>query len=199
MKIVLLILVLIMFGCDKTEKLSDEELKEYLYFFHEVNTSNDRDKIISGIEYIDSLIENGMEKDIHSLYYNKAQLLYKLGDYKDAIETLKKDKAQELNLAALYIILDDEKEAKDVLDILYQRYKTYLKKERDKEKRNDIVQMLAYISILSDKNIDEIWENLIKEGILSRQEQERMSIYIPAREELLKGIWGNEVGLPSPR
>jgi tetratricopeptide (TPR) repeat protein len=105
-------------GCNKSTTFANSSSNEYLDRFSQALISNDENFILSAIIYIDNLIESGGENEVGSIYYNKAQLLYKIKHYNKALETLYQtdDSAYDVQKASLLIPLGYQNQAMQLLE-----------------------------------------------------------------------------------
>jgi tetratricopeptide (TPR) repeat protein len=160
------------------------DLSNYLDIIGRANASENRYVVESAIEYIDSIIKNDGEKYIFSIYYDKAQLLYKLQKYNEAVETLQRTKNNyDIQMAALLIRMSKNNEAMLIL----RRFLTnYLKQDTLTEKD---IEVLCVVSLLSDGNLNEILNDCItlkgaQDIFFSKQ-----SDFGLTKEDLLQSMW----------
>lgn len=102
------------------------------------------------IAYIDNFIASGGGKDIPTAWYNKAQLLYKLGRMEEAEEALKASESsmKDFHLATFYMVTDRKAEADILIQNLCYTYSEQL--SFGGAQRVQAVKSLQVMYIVSD-------------------------------------------------
>ena len=193
-KLVFLIVFLSLFtGCKKVtvEDTKESLFKEYSEHYLLANSPfADTDQILSAIEYMEDIIEKEGNKNVTSIYYDKARLLFRLKQYDDALYELflTEDDFYDIYKATLLIRLGRENEAELFLKKAIERNKneliaaTALKEQKNVSRNiNLIVQGTIALYILNDRSIESVLSEFINDNILTQQEAE-----VLLQEELFK-------------
>jgi len=200
MKVLPLLLLLFFVSCHAKNSSEAEnqnkEWNDYLMTIGHAEMSNDEQEINSAIGYIDNAIEKGWEKNIFSVYYDKARLLFKLGKYNEALETLGKSKNNyDIQKAALLIIMGNDKEAKLALDDFHIVLKESLLLRSVTEVD---IKVLFLISILSDTSFDDICSEYVDSGYIREEElnlyknslnSSKDVLLFTTKDDLLQSMW----------
>jgi tetratricopeptide (TPR) repeat protein len=162
-----------MLGCSNKDinspkLLSDEEVRRYSDKYLTASAFKDTESMESAIEYMDELIARGGESLMLSIYYDKAKLLYLQGKYDDAVMTinLSNIKLYEVHKAALYISIGETQKAEILLAELITFYVDLIKDNKDDSNIINVALLLKTIYVLSDKDIDELINQLTQENLL---------------------------------
>jgi tetratricopeptide (TPR) repeat protein len=187
------IFVLIM-GCNKVGPSEEVRLKEYSERFTEASSPfAEEDVILSTIEYIDNIITQEGNKNIQSIYYNKAGLLYKLKRYDEALAALYQtnDEVYDTYKGALLIRFGRNDEAIPLLYNAIQKNKKELSGAlMPDNKKNPIIQGLIALYLLSDIPLELLFVDLINDKIVTRTEADTfLHENVITKEILLNNIW----------
>jgi tetratricopeptide (TPR) repeat protein len=154
----------------------------------------EEDVMLSTLAYIDDIITKEGNKNIKSIYYNKAQLLYKMKRYNEALNVMYQidDKAYDAHLAALLICLGWENEAISLLQNVINVNKTVLNElSISKEERNRIIMGTILLYILADRSPESLCEELVNSKITTQQEADNLlKDNKITKEIILQSMWG---------
>jgi len=124
------------FNSEKQESFFNEYYERYMEAYNSLpgNFNENEQKVISTIEYIDSIIAKGRFKIIQRFYYDKSRLLFGLKRYEEAIDTLflTKDDEYDYYKAILLMRLGRNDEATKYLNKVIDKQK-YLLIKYDKQ------------------------------------------------------------------
>ena len=112
--IIVFLLIMLLTGCNRTAYENKDLFTEYTERILEAFLPfADETILLSTIEYIDEIIANESNKNITSIYYDKARLLYMLKRYDDALNELFNinDNTYDIYIATLLICLERNNEA----------------------------------------------------------------------------------------
>jgi tetratricopeptide (TPR) repeat protein len=142
---------------------------------------------------MDSIIDKEGNKNIKSIYYNKAQLLYRLKEYDAALDTLYKanDEFYDTSKAALLILLGREAEARIVLNEQIKKNEVILYQfTGDKDRRDMLILGTVSLYILSDMHITPFLSQLVKDNIITQKHLDDVLInQVEAKETILSNMW----------
>jgi tetratricopeptide (TPR) repeat protein len=180
-------------GCNKSTTFTNSSSDEYLYRFSQALISNDENFILSTIIYMDNLIESGDENKVRSIYYNKAQLLYKIKQYNKALETLYQtdDSAYDVQKASLLILLGYQNQAMQLLKkATATNKKILIETSLPEHQKTLVLQGLVALYILADKHIEPLFEKLVVDKIITSEEAYTILQYNTiTKEALLNSMW----------
>ena len=178
--------ILIMFvGCNKTatEKQKEAFFKEYLDRYVQANSPfADEDLILSTITFMDGIIEKEGNKNITSIYYDKATLLFKLKQYDEALKELfiTEDDFYDVYKAALLIRLGRDSDAAFFLKNVIDKNKKELIEAIALKERYNVSREMALIQgtlalyIMAGRSIESILDEFMDENILTQEEAESL-------------------------
>jgi tetratricopeptide (TPR) repeat protein len=184
-------------ACNKNESISANESKsnEFSRRFSQAFSSVDEKLIISTITYMDILIKQEGNKNIASIYLNKAQLLYKLKRYDEALEVLYQanDNYYDVYKASLLIKLGRVGEAEVLLQNAIDENKKILNNELvSKEQKEAIIQGTIALYILSDKSVEPLFNELVTDKVITQQEASAiLAKTVLSKKMILDSIWIN--------
>jgi tetratricopeptide (TPR) repeat protein len=170
-------------NCNGKKEGKETLLNEYLEHYREAESPfADEDIIISTIIYMDEIIAKEGNKNIISIYYDKARLLFKLKRYNEALDELFKtdnDELYDVYRVTLFIRLGRNSEAVSYLQRLIDRNKRGLikliaqpDKEKNHEEINFYIQGLIISYIFADKTYESILFELTSENLITYNEAE---------------------------
>jgi hypothetical protein len=142
------------------------------------------------IEYIDNFIASGGGKDIPTAWYNKAQLLYKLGRMDEAEQALKASESsmKDFHLATFYMITGRNAEADILIQNLCHTYAEQL--SLGDSQRVQAVKSLQVMYIVSDMEFSDFLEmSNIKGDTLTSEELAQIENKQAVRSELIGQLW----------
>jgi len=176
----LFLAIAVLTGCSAAKK--EEYYNEYVKRYSEAEFPfADEDKIVSTIAYMDEIIAKDSNKNIKSIYYDKARLLFRLKRYNEALEELFKtdDYSYDIYKATLFIRLGRNGEAAPYLQRSIEGNKKGLLKSiaRPDNKKNPgeinfYTQGLMALYIFADKTYESILYELTSENIMAYNEAE---------------------------
>jgi tetratricopeptide (TPR) repeat protein len=192
---------LLLIGCSKKHNNTIKEqpstfLDEYLLRIHTALITTDEETVLSTIKYIDDIILS-KNTEIASIYYNKAQLLYKIKRYNDALDALYQTDAENYNFykATLFIRLGYTNDAESILNDLIDGNKKLLYQPsiiREGQKTYNTIQVLIMLYVLSDRTVESLLTELENEELISQEESDRiLSNNITTKEIILNSMWPN--------
>jgi tetratricopeptide (TPR) repeat protein len=176
------------------EPIEEAHLKEYTERFAEAfSPSAEDDIILSTIAYMDNIITQEGNKSIRSIYYNKAELLYKLKRYNEALAVLYQadDEIYDTYKGALLVRLDRKGEAVPLLqNAIHKNKKAVASFFLANDKKKLIIQGLIALYILSDIPLESLFVDLVNDEIVTRKEAD-IFIYNNSitKEILLNSMW----------
>ena len=183
-KYIIIIIFIIFFSvCIKeTENKKNDFFIEYPEFLEVIGKAGspfaDEYEKISAIAYIDGIIAKESNKRLTNIYYLKAELLYKLNRYNEALETIINIEDEDYSIATLLIILGREKEAEPYLQkCINKNINGLILSKEQSEERYLNIQALVSFYILSDRNyesIESILNELLIEGIITQKDSETL-------------------------
>jgi hypothetical protein len=180
-------------GCYEKESESIHSHENFQSRYLLGMSTTDAEAVIDVIKYIDSIIEADGNKRIKSIYYNKAQLFYRLKKYDEAMTALYQsdDDSYDVFKAALLILLGCDTEARILLDNQIEKEKMILNKFSGKETQKDnIILGIISLYVLSNTPVDSFFSELINDNIITQEYIENVIInQIPQRYVLLNSIW----------
>jgi tetratricopeptide (TPR) repeat protein len=194
--IIVFVYILCYLGCyaerdNKTAYSYDNFQNHYL---RAMSTTN-MDVVIDEINYLDSIIKTEGNKHIKSIYYNKAQLYYRLKKYDDALEVLCRanDETYDVAKAALLILLGRAIEARKLLDKQIEKNKMILYKfSGNQEQKNNLILGIISMYTLSDIPVDSFLEGLIDNNIITQAYFDNVLMpQIVNKDILLNSMWPN--------
>jgi tetratricopeptide (TPR) repeat protein len=192
----ILLIIFLMIGCtNKSIKMPRLDKDEYLESFFSALSSNDEKIICLTIDYINSIIMVNGEKTINSIYYDKARLLYKLGRFDEAVESLCQSKRKslynDLIKATLYVRIGRNEEAFSILTLMISEYKRLLSdKSINHQDRNNYIHFLLNTVLLLDYDLNNFLSELLNEELIQKDDFfliERNNLI--TKELLLKSMW----------
>jgi len=181
--IIIIIFIIFFSGCIKeTENKKNDFFIEYPEFLEVIGKAGspfaDEYEKISAIAYIDGIIAKESNKRLTNIYYLKAELLYKLNRYNEALETIINIEDEDYSIATLLIILGREKEAEPYLQkCINKNINGLILSKEQSEERYLNIQALVSFYILSDRNyesIESILNELLIEGIITQKDSETL-------------------------
>jgi tetratricopeptide (TPR) repeat protein len=149
---------------------------EYSQRYMVAMSTNDKLYIESTIAYMDKLIADG-KSGIIDIESNKAELLFRLKRYDEAIGTLKSSQKIELkfDLAMLLLRLGHESEGRHVLEELLQYQEGLLLDPRvGGNDRSEVVKMKIMILHLLGRDTAAVLENAIRQHELTEKQVENL-------------------------
>jgi tetratricopeptide (TPR) repeat protein len=157
----------------------------------------DESSIISTISYIDTIIEKEGNKNIKSIYYNKAQLLYKIKRFDEALEALNStdDESYDAYKATLLIRLGRDNEATLFWDNCIERNIKAIHGSTLPLTQKDIniIQATIALYVLADKPFDSFLSELTANQIITQQEAEAfIQNNTVTKELLLHSMWAEQ-------
>jgi tetratricopeptide (TPR) repeat protein len=174
--------IAVLTGCSATKK--ESVYNEYIKRYGEAASPfADKDTIVSTIAYMDGIIAKEGNKNVISIYYDKASFLFKLKRYNEVLEELFKtdDEFYDVYRATLFIRLGRNSEAAPYLQRLIERNREGLLKliaqpdnKKDLEEINVYIQGLMALYIFTDKTYESILYELTSENIMTYNEAEKL-------------------------
>jgi tetratricopeptide (TPR) repeat protein len=188
--------VLCCLGCykEKKNKIIHDYSDFQSHYLRGISTT-DMEVVADEIKYMDSIIKSEGNKNVKSIYYNKAQLYYRLKKYDDAIAVLYETNDERYDIAktALLILLGCDAEAQALLDNQIEKNKTILYHLSIDQNQTDVL-ILGTISlyILSDMSIDSFLDDLIDRNIVTREYLDNMLMHNELdKDVILNSMWPN--------
>lgn len=177
-KIALIGYLLLLVSCSKGDTNSERDIETQAYFnrYTAAMQSNDTKFINETIAYIDKVIQSGSPY-ISSAYYNKAQLLYRLKCYDDAVVTIvsAKNNDKDFYLATLYLRLGQKEKAIPILDALFEKNRqTLLEDKNDKKAKIHIGESTIIMLNLLQEATSGFLDEMIHHGVFTTEEVESM-------------------------
>ena len=177
-KIVLIGYLLLLVSCSKADTNSERDTETQAYFnrYAAAMQSNDTRFINETIAYIDKVIQSGRPY-ISSAYYNKAQLLYRLKCYDDAVVTIvsAKNSDKDFYLATLYLRLGQKEKAIPILDALFEKNRqTLLEDKIDKKTKIHVGESTIIMLNLLQKDTSGFLDEMIHQSVFTTEEVESM-------------------------
>ena len=156
-------------------------------------STNEEQIIFDEIAYMDGIIESEGNRNIKSIYYNKAQLLYRLKKYDDAMMTLYQTDNDDYDVykAALLILLRCDTEAQKLLDKQIEKNKNILYEfSEDQIQVNSIIMGTVILYVLSDMSVDSFFSELIDSNIITQKYlDEVLKTQIVQKNDILRSMW----------
>lgn len=186
------IFVLLLISCGSYSE-EDDTKKKYLSIYSKAINSSDEEVMEKAINLFDTLIKQN-NTEIQSIHYNKAQLLYKLDHYHEAVaEMIISEGKQNAFYTGTLLLKKDEWEqvGKELLQKFLSHQKDKLiqaNSEQEKEKMLITIRMIYRILGKNEKNMyRELKEDdlPIDEMVWERARGKR----IGNREEILNNLW----------
>lgn len=183
-KLIFVTVFLVFTGCNKISAEQEREslLREYTERYMQANSPfADDATILSTIAYMDSINEKERNRNITSIYYNKAGLLFKLKRYDEALDELYKtdDDFYDIHKATLLFRLGRDSEADLFLDKAIAWQKRGLKESLllgDKEnitgEAKNSIQGLMMLYIWNNYSRETLINEIAYDNILSSSEAE---------------------------
>jgi len=200
MKVIIYLCLFLFISCyaKKSPEMGNQN-DEWIDYFARINhaeITNDEQEINLTIKYIDSIIEKSGEKDIFSIYYDKARLLFRLKKYNEVFDTLERSENNyDLQKAALLIIMGNSTEAKLFLNNFHTVFKKFLLARSVTE---EDINILFFISILSDTSFDDICSEYINSGYIREEDlnlyknslnTSKDDLLLATKDDLLHSMW----------
>jgi tetratricopeptide (TPR) repeat protein len=157
-------------------------------------TTNDEAVILDEIKYMDSVIEIEGDKKITSIYYNKAQLFYKLKKYDDAVAVLYQTDNERYDVvkAALLILLGNDTEAQRLLNKQIEKNKTILFQFLGEPyQRDNLILGTISLYVLSDMSMSSFFSELVNNDIVTQEYLNGLITQIPQKDVLLNSMWSD--------
>jgi tetratricopeptide (TPR) repeat protein len=197
-KLVLLCLLsLWCFGCYADAAKKDGVNQGYDDFqnhYLRAMATNDEEVILDEIKYMDSVIGIEGDKKIKSIYYNKAQLLYKLKKYDEAVATLYQtdDERYDVVKAALLILLGNDTGAQKLLAKQIEKNKTILYQFLEEpNQRDNLILGTISLYVLSAMSMDSFFSELVNNDIVTQEHLNDLITQMPQKDVLLNSMWPN--------
>ena len=192
MKYLFFIMLVLFVSCGASDSARSEnrnkEYEEYMRILGWAMVSNDISEINYAIKYVNDIIERDGEKYIHSIYYDKARLLFRTGKYSEALEILDITEFNyDIQKAALLILIGKDSDAEAILNNFLFDYIQSINAEVDIEERH--VGILVLISRLLDKNFDITLRDNNNPGLNAAMMYEWANIYDSSKEDILRSMW----------
>jgi hypothetical protein len=196
-KIIFCVAIFFISGCSNNDSspsrvISEDEITKYIESIHKAFVSRDTKDIESSIKYIDNIIKKEGESKILSIYYDKARLLYLQEKYNDALETisLTSRNVYDIQKEALYIVTGDIQKGETLLNNLSTYYFEYLREQdKDNVEKDNIVFALKIIYMLSNKDVNELADQLIQENILTEEKFDSLRRNIFSKQDIIDSMW----------
>jgi len=199
---------IVLVGCNKPIQEKKSQLEEYIErCLPAYNPAADEELILSTIAYMDNIIIKEGNKNIKTIYYNKAILLYMIKRYNEALDALFQtdDEEYDVHKSTLLIRLGRSNEAIPIFQKALDRYKINIGELVRYEGKNDVsdrtknaIEGLMMYYILIDKPYESILHEFTSENILTKNEAEILFHKILAqgggdimvvKEMILNGLW----------
>ncbi|MBF9018285.1 MULTISPECIES: M48 family metallopeptidase [unclassified Oceanispirochaeta] len=195
-KIIIILILCSLLSATWAETQQEDVLSEYSRVFGlEASRSNDFDEIMNGIRYIDNLLTKNEAKVITSIYYNRAQLYYKLGEYDEAINSLQvQNPINNYYKATLYIKLGKFSEAESLFNPILFSYEVILgKDDLSPDQRIHYLNnaILIHRFLKKSISIEKLSEFSSKYKLSDKERQQLLSSleYNMDIDECLRGMW----------
>jgi tetratricopeptide (TPR) repeat protein len=194
---ILFLFLAILTGCNNDKQMTAKETqaKAYMERISQAFSPSAEDGVIlSTISYLDNIIAQEGNKNIKSIFYNKAQLLYKLKRYDEALEVMYQmnDESYVAHIAALLVCLGRDNEAVFLLqNAIDANKKALTNASLTRERKNLIIQGSMLLYELANKPLETLFTELIIDKIITRQEADVLLESNKATKEIiLQSMWG---------
>ncbi len=170
----------------------DKSDKEYFEKFYAALSSKDTTYIESTIHYIDEKLSEG-KSNIASIHYNKAQLLYRLRRYDEALQAIEEDNQNlgEFHAATLLLRLRRKTEAIKKFERILRDYDEQLgNRTLSRKDRGYLLQSKITILHLLREDTSEIYAQLHELHSLSEAEMSMIAESMKTDpDQILLGMW----------
>jgi len=166
----------------------DEEWETYISIAGQAIYSSDMSEIEKAVEYLDGIIEKDGEKYINSIYYDKAQLLFRLGKNTEALGTLNKSEFNyDLQKAGLLILMGNNEDAQILLDGFLSAYIRGVNSTKKIEESH--VGILVVVSFLSGRSFDEVLQGNRNRKLNAKMLRDYTIKFEITKEAILRSWW----------
>lgn len=189
---VIVFLAMCLFSCSKElppqRKIQDEYMRKY----NEALTADDPAIIQEGINFLERF-ETELKSEVDSLYYNKAQLLFRLRRYDEALRVLyeiNRD-VESFFVATLLLRLNKDAEGRALLKTQFAKAKNHLLSMdlRDTKRMSIATNMVLLMSLMQEDPALFYLELQSQLGFTQEEANAIMSVYQTDRDQLLRSMW----------
>ena len=192
----IILLCVLNISCTRTteDKKNENLLNEYSSILYNSLQSSQKDEIQIGIDYIQKLLDEGYSQEIHSIYYNKAQLYVKLDEYKNAIECLHEMENglfRDLLESTLLIKSEEYEKAKNLLVSMKRLYDEKLSDPHlEQSKRVAIIcEKLQILQLLNDKPDEYYNDSILSKDFTVEELKKIEKVHSTSNKQLIDGFW----------
>ncbi|GMO17450.1 MAG: hypothetical protein Ta2A_26340 [Treponemataceae bacterium] len=172
---------------------STEDVDRFFVQLSQALSSDDENLVKEAIDSADKIIAASSNTIIKSIYLNKAQLLYKIKLYDDALNTLRErnDDIYAFDLAALLVKLGRINEAELTMNTAITANRKHLNDLKNDDTRKTLmIQGLLAMYTLLDYPIPPLLDDLENKKIINQQERTDLIANTElSKDSILDSIW----------